>query len=284
MTGAADIYPPHSRAAALAHSRAAALARTRAAALAQTRAAALAQTHAATMAQTRAAALEAAHGDASAARILRAVFVDGVAGPAALVSSFGAESAALLHLLSEIAPDAPVLLLDTEMLFPETLEYQRDLAALLGLTGVRRIRPARAAVAGADPAGDLHARAPAICCDLRKVQPLARALAGFGAMVSGRKRFQGGARARMPVFEADFDGRIRVNPLARWSAEDVSAHISAHHLPPHPLVAEGFPSIGCAPCTTRAAPGEDPRAGRWRGADKTECGIHSAARKAAPAA
>ncbi|MFT7026462.1 MAG: phosphoadenosine phosphosulfate reductase [Paracoccaceae bacterium] len=222
----------------------------------------------------RAAALEAEYGGASAARILEAVFKGGVAGPAALVSSFGAESAALLHLLAQTAPGAPVLLIDTELLFPETLAYQRDLSALLGLTGVVRIGPDAGDLRAEDPADDLHRHDANACCDLRKVRPLARALAPYGAAVSGRKRFQASTRARLRVFEAGEDGRIRVNPLATWSMEDVRAHIRTHGLPPHPLVASGFPSIGCAPCTTPVAAGEDPRAGRWRGSDKTECGIH----------
>ncbi|MFT4793670.1 MAG: phosphoadenosine phosphosulfate reductase [Paracoccaceae bacterium] len=225
-------------------------------------------------AAARAAALETAFADASAEDILRAVFVDGVAGPAALVSSFGAESAALLHLLSRAAPDAPVLLLDTLLLFPETLAYQQDLSVRLGLTGVRRIQPQDATLLREDPADDLREHDTDACCDLRKVRPLAAALMPFGAVVSGRKRFQAATRTHLPRFEADADGRIRVNPMANWTSEDVRAHIKTHNLPPHPLVAGGFASIGCAPCTTPVAADEDPRAGRWRGSRKVECGIH----------
>lgn len=226
------------------------------------------------MAAACAADLNARFEGAAAGDVLRAVFRDKVAGDAALVSSFGAESAALLHLLSQAAPDAPVLLLDTLLLFPETLAYQQDLSARLGLTGVRRIRPEDAALAREDPLDDLRDHDQDACCDLRKVRPLERALAPFGAVVSGRKRFQAATRARLARFEADETGRIRVNPLADWTLDDVRAHIKAHGLPPHPLVAGGFASIGCAPCTTPVAEGEDPRAGRWRGTKKVECGIH----------
>ena len=225
-------------------------------------------------AEALAARLNAEFAGASAETILAAAFRDGVAGEAALVSSFGADSAALLHLLSRAAPEAPVLLLDTLMLFPETLDYQQELSTLLGLTGVRRITPDAAAMTAEDPDGTLHAADHDACCDLRKVRPLETALAPFAAAVSGRKRHQAATRASMQSFETDAAGRIRINPLADWSADDVRAHIKAAGLPPHPLVAKGFPSIGCAPCTTPVKPGEDPRAGRWRGADKTECGIH----------
>lgn len=211
---------------------------------------------------------------ASAEEILHAVFREKVAGEAALVSSFGADSAALLHVLSTVAPEAPVLLLDTEMLFVETLEYQQELGALLGLTGIRRIRPDEAELTAEDRMGDLHQSDQDACCDLRKVRPLARALAPFGAAVSGRKRHQSATRAALEVFEADADGRLRINPLADWTSEMVRERIREAGLPPHPLVAKGFLSIGCAPCTTAVRPGEDPRAGRWRGAAKTECGIH----------
>ncbi|MGG7566251.1 phosphoadenylyl-sulfate reductase [Rhodovulum sp. DZ06] len=218
--------------------------------------------------------LNAEYAGASAEEILRAAFVDKVAGDAALVSSFGADSAALLHLLAQVAPDAPVLLLDTQMLFPETLAYQQELSAKVGLTGVRRIRPDEAARLAEDPADDLHQRDHDACCDLRKVRPLENALAPFGAAVTGRKRHQAATRADMKPFEIDGAGRLRINPLADWSSQDVRAYIKDNALPPHPLVAKGYPSIGCAPCTTPVKPGEDPRAGRWRGADKEECGIH----------
>lgn len=196
------------------------------------------------------------------------------AGEIAVVSSFGAESAVLLHMVAEINPHTPVLLVDTLMLFPQTIAYQESLTADLGLTDVRRIRPQPDDMRRRDPYGALHLANPDACCALRKVQPLRRALSGLSATVSGRKRYQSGTRARMAVFESDADGRIKVNPLAAWGPDDLAAYMSRHALPRHPLVERGYPSIGCVPCTTRVADGEDARAGRWRGSDKDECGIH----------
>lgn len=196
------------------------------------------------------------------------------AGGIAVVSSFGAESAVLLHMAAEINPHVPVLLADTGMLFPQTLAYQEELAAFLGLTDVRRISAAAEDLRRRDPYAALNITDPDRCCRIRKVEPLERALERFGATVSGRKRFQAATRADIRPFETDRGGRIKVNPLADWSARDLAAYMDRHALPRHPLVAEGFPSIGCVPCTTRVAEGEDPRAGRWRGRDKVECGIH----------
>lgn len=190
-----------------------------------------------------------------------------------VVSSFGAESAALLGLVAEVAPETPVVFLDTGKLFPETLAYREEIAAALGLGDVRIVRPTAPALAADDPDGDLHARQPDLCCHVRKTLPLVRALRGFDAWITGRKRHHGGDRSDLPLFEVQ-DGRLKVNPLAAWSADEVAAEIRRRGLPPHPLVAQGYPSIGCVPCTTRAAQGESARAGRWRGQAKTECGIH----------
>lgn len=204
-------------------------------------------------------------------------------GPTALVSSFGAESVVLLHMVSVIDRTTPVIFLDTEMLFPETLDYQRALAARLRLSDVRVIRPDREAVFLRDPEARLHRRDPDACCALRKSEPLVRALAPFGAWITGRKRSHGGARAALPLFEAETGaaGRVKVNPLAGWDAAALADYIDNNRLPRHPLVARGFRSLGCAPCTTAVGPGEDARAGRWRGRGKTECGIHLAGADAA---
>jgi len=194
-------------------------------------------------------------------------------GRIALVSSFGAESAPLLHLVASIDPSTPVLFLDTGKHFAQTLDYRRALASRLGLSDVRDLAPDAAALAAADPRGDLWRRDNDRCCALRKVAPLAAALSGFDAWITGRKRFHGGLRGRLAPFEAAHP-HVKINPLVNWTAEDLAAYARAHDLPPHPLVAQGFPSIGCWPCTEPAAPEDDSRAGRWRGADKTECGIH----------
>ncbi|MHA3914645.1 phosphoadenylyl-sulfate reductase [Halovulum sp. GXIMD14793] len=195
-------------------------------------------------------------------------------GQIALVSSFGAESAVLLHLVAQIDPGMPVIMLETGMLFPETLEYQQRLSQQLGLTDVRLIRPDEGALKQRDPYDALRLSNPDACCDLRKVEPLERALSGFAVTITGRKRFQSGPRARMPLFELEDHGRMRINPLKDWAGPQLSQYLDQHDLPRHPLVAKGYPSIGCAPCTTKVAAGEDARAGRWRGTDKIECGIH----------
>ncbi|PZQ46605.1 MAG: phosphoadenylyl-sulfate reductase [Rhodovulum sulfidophilum] len=201
------------------------------------------------------------------------VIRDEYPGQVALVSSFGAEAAVLLHMVAQVDPDLPVLLVDTLMLFQETLDYQKTLSAHLGLRNVQHIRPNPVDLARVDPNGTLHQRDQDSCCDVRKVLPLERALEPYSVLISGRKRYQAATRAKLEVFEADGE-RLKVNPLAGWSASDLSTYMDVNELPRHPLVAQGYPSIGCAPCTTKVAPGEDPRAGRWRGSDKVECGIH----------
>jgi len=193
----------------------------------------------------------------------------------ALVSSFGAESAVLLHLVAQIRPDIPVLFLDTGMLFGQTLDYRRTLAARLGLTDVRDLRPHYQDLAVTDPEAKLHQTDTDACCNVRKVVPLDRALAEFDAWITGRKRFHGGDRLSLPVVE-QAGHQLKFNPLANWGKAELDAYAAEHQLPAHPLVAQGFPSIGCWPCTEPADDGEDARAGRWKGLDKTECGIHLA--------
>ena len=215
------------------------------------------------------------HRDAPAERVLEDAIRVQYPGKLALVSSFGAESAVLLHMVSRIDPAVPVLFLDTQMLFAETLAYQRSLAARLGLSDVRLIRPDPADLANDDPGGTLHGENPDGCCFIRKTLPLRRAVEPFCAWITGRKRHQAATRAGLPLFEEDrATHRLKVNPLAEWSFADVRDYMDRHALPRHPLLAKGYPSIGCAPCTTPVAADEDPRAGRWRGQPKTECGIH----------
>jgi phosphoadenosine phosphosulfate reductase len=193
----------------------------------------------------------------------------------ALVSSFGAESAVLLHLVSRINPDIPVLFLDTGMLFAQTLDYRRNLAARLGLTQVRDLRPHFEDLATGDPNANLWQTDTDACCHIRKIVPLDRALAGFDAWITGRKRFHGGDRLRLAVVEAS-EHHIKFNPLANWTKLDLDAYAAEHDLPAHPLVSAGFPSVGCWPCTQPADAEGDVRAGRWAGSQKTECGIHTA--------
>lgn len=209
--------------------------------------------------------------------LLSALLVDKVAGEVALVSSFGAESAVLLHLVASAAPKTPVLFLDTGKHFPETLAYRELLTGRLGLTNVIVLTPDPADLVARDASGLRWSYDPDGCCELRKVRPLAPALAGYAATLTGRKAFQNVERATLPRFEIDRSdavGRLKINPLIDWTPDDLADWIVRHDLPPHPLVAAGFPSIGCAPCTHQVAPGEDPRSGRWKGWDKTECGIH----------
>lgn len=196
------------------------------------------------------------------------------AGRLALVSSFGIESAALLKIVADIRPSLPVIFLDTEWLFGETLAYRDALIAHFGLTDVRTVKPHAAAIAHADPDYDLWARDQEACCHLRKVAPLAEALRPFDAWISGRKRYQGARRSLLPVVERDGQ-RLKINPLARVSPRTIAALFRAANLPRHPLAAKGYPSVGCIPCTTMASSREGVRAGRWRGSARTECGIHT---------
>ncbi len=193
----------------------------------------------------------------------------------ALVSSFGAESAVLLHLAAQVKPDIAVLFLDTGMLFGQTLDFRRQLADQLGLTNVRDLRPAYQDLATGDPQAKLWETDTDACCHIRKVLPLDLALGQFDAWITGRKRFHGGDRMNLAVVE-ETEGKLKFNPLANWGKADLDAYMAEHDLPAHPLVAQGFPSIGCWPCTQPAAEGEDVRAGRWKGLDKSECGIHLA--------
>ena len=211
----------------------------------------------------------------TAEMLLRVLVQHEFCGRLAVVSSFGAESAVLLALIAEIDRGVPILFLDTGKLFGETLRYRDRLIAALGLREVRTVHPMNEFLATGDADGMLWLNDPDRCCALRKVVPLASALNGFDAWVSGRKRYQGAARVALPLFEVDDAGRIKVNPLAGWSRAEIEAVFAARNLPRHPLVAEGYMSIGCMTCTERVSPGEDPRAGRWRGLAKTECGIHS---------
>jgi phosphoadenosine phosphosulfate reductase len=192
----------------------------------------------------------------------------------ALVSSFGTESAALLKVMADVDPAIPVIFLDTGWLFEETLAYRDTLIAMLGLRDVRSIKPLEETLSREDPDRELWFSDPDACCRIRKVEPLARALAPFSAWINGRKRFQGGLRAEMAVVEED-GARLKFNPFANVAREEIEAIYQFANLPPHPLVASGYLSVGCMPCSSRTSPDEDVRAGRWRGRAKTECGIHT---------
>lgn len=197
-------------------------------------------------------------------------------GRIAVVSSFGVQSAVLLALVAEVDPRVPVLFLETGRHFDETLAYREELAAHLGLTDVRDLTPDDAALAATDHDATLAGRDPDACCFVRKVAPLEAALAGFDAWISGRKRHQAATRTALPARES-VGRRLKLNPLAGWTAAALAAEHRRRKLPAHPLVPFGYRSVGCAPCTRPVAPGEDDRAGRWAGMAKTECGIHRGA-------
>lgn len=220
-----------------------------------------------------AAAMEARFAGVSTEDMLRELLTGELKGRVAAVSSFGAESAVLLHLIAQLDKDVPVIFLNTQKIFGETLQYRDELSEKLGFTDLRVYRPDPRLLAARDATGLRWNYDPDGCCDLRKVEPLRRALAPFDAWISGRKGFQAGTRQAMPRFEED-EGRLKLNPLAAWDKARLDAYFAEHQLPRHPLEAEGYPSIGCAPCTSKVLPGEDPRSGRWRGWDKVECGIH----------
>ena len=206
--------------------------------------------------------------------VLRQAVTELLPDDIAIVSSFGADSSVLLHMLAQVDPTLPVYFLETGKHFPETLDYVRTLEKTLGLTNVRWLTPDPKDLARFDPSGDLWETDPDSCCHIRKTEPLEIAIAEFGGWVTGRKRYQTAERGVLPHFELTSDDRIKVNPLAYFSDADVNAYKIEHGLPEHPLFAKGYKSIGCAPCTTIVAEGEDPRAGRWRGLNKKECGIH----------
>ncbi len=194
-------------------------------------------------------------------------------GRVALLSSFGVESAVLLHMASEVALDIPIVFLDTLKLFPETLIYRDRLVEYLGLLNLNIVMPEVDDIRSEDREGDLHAIDPDACCHIRKTLPMAKALSGYDVVISGRKRFHGAARSELEFVSLQ-DEKLKVEPLAGFTSLDLQGYMQRHHLPSHPLKFEGYHSIGCIPCTTKGGTDKDPRVGRWKGTEKTECGIH----------
>ena len=223
--------------------------------------------------QADADALNARFAGVSVQAMLRELFAEGSLGRVAVVSSFGTESAVLLHLVAQADPATPVIFVDTLKMFQETLDYREMLTERFGLVNSSVVQPDAAVIAAKDENGLRWSWDPDGCCEIRKVEPLKRAKQGLDAWISGRKAFQSVTRQNLPRFEVE-DGRLKINPLGDWTKDDLEAYFEEHDLPRHPLEAQGFLSVGCQPCTSPGAPGEDPRAGRWRGWDKTECGIH----------
>ncbi|ODT49968.1 phosphoadenylyl-sulfate reductase [Devosia sp. 63-57] len=206
--------------------------------------------------------------------VLRYAVSDVIPGDLAIVSSFGADSAVLLHMVAQVDPSMPVYFLETGKHFPETLAYVETLKRQFGLLNIHGIHPDPADIKRFDPNGDLWETDPDSCCHIRKTEPLEPITEQYGGWVTGRKRYQTKERGVLPHFELTSDDRIKVNPLAYFTDADVVEYRQKHNLPEHPLYAKGYKSIGCAPCTSVVAEGEDPRAGRWRGLNKKECGIH----------
>ncbi|NNE58811.1 MAG: phosphoadenylyl-sulfate reductase [Hellea sp.] len=202
-------------------------------------------------------------------------------GNLVLASSMGVDSSVLLHMVAEIDKNLPIIFLDTGKHFRETLHYRDKLVSMLGLTNLINIAPDRQEIKTEDPHSDLNQTNADACCDLRKVRPLSRKIFDYKVRITGRKRFQTPDRRNLPILQTN-DEQVKLNPLAYWSAKDVTAYMRKHKLPTHPLLSLGFLSVGCQPCTTRVSDGEDARAGRWRNLDKDECGIHYVDGKWAP--
>lgn len=225
-------------------------------------------------ARARAAELAAGYSHLGAHDLLTAMIEEEFAGDIAIASSFGAEAVALLALAADIDRSVPVIFLDTGKLFPETVAYRDTVVEHLGLSNVRIARPDILELAAKDTAGDLWSQRPDACCFVRKVVPLVQAVTPYGAWITGRKRYQGGLRDALAPIEAS-DGWVKINPLAAWTKQDVFRLIAQRGLPKHPLLAQGYLSIGCQPCTRPVESPEDEREGRWAGTDKVECGIHT---------
>ena len=206
--------------------------------------------------------------------MLRTLFAEGMLGNVATVSSFGTESAVLLHLIAQADPSVPVIFVDTLKMFPETLDYRDTLVSEFGIENSFTVTPQHDVIQKKDETGLRWSYDPDGCCEIRKVEPMARAKEGLDSWISGRKAFQSVTRQNIPRFEIE-NGRLKLNPLGDWTKADLEAYFAEHDLPRHPLEAQGYLSIGCEPCTSKVQEGEDPRAGRWRGWDKVECGIHT---------
>ncbi len=208
-----------------------------------------------------------------ATELLQPLIQDELQGKIAVSSSFGAESAILLHMVSQIDVTTPVLFIDTGKLFQKTIEYRDTVAEFLGLQNIKIISPDQKVIENKDGNGDLWKTSPDLCCEIRKVHPFEHELSKYSAVITGRKRYQANTRSTLDMIEHD-GKQIKINPIARWDIQKLQNYMVEHNLPAHPLVSEGYLSIGCEPCTSKVKAGEDPRAGRWRGKDKTECGIH----------
>ena len=183
----------------------------------------------------------------------------------------------LVHLAAQVHPGVDVLFLDTGYHFAETIGTRDAVEAVYGVHVINARAEKTVAEQDSIEGKDLFAREPNRCCAMRKVAPLKKELANYSAWVTGIRRVEAPTRANAPLISFDDAfGLVKINPIAPWSDEQMQAYIDEHSILVNPLVDEGYPSIGCAPCTVKPAPGADPRSGRWAGQDKTECGIHNA--------
>ncbi len=211
-------------------------------------------------------------GHLAGADLIKMMAFEAFPGEIVVNSSFGAEAVVLLDLVAEIDKSLPIIFVDTQRHFPETLHYRDRVIETLGLTDVRSIGPTEEECKKFDPDYLLSQKDADACCNFRKVVPLERALTPFAAVIGGRKRYHGADREDLPSIE--YDGlRYKINPLATWDKAMIEARFNERNLPRHPMVEDGFLSIGCMPCTERSVDG-DVRSGRWSGLAKTECGIH----------
>lgn len=214
-----------------------------------------------------------AAGEASTEEAIRWVAENFEAHRVAVACSMA--DAVLPALVAEQLPGVDVLFLETGYHFPETLGTRAAVAHALDVRVVDVLPELTVAEQDATIGKDLFATDPARCCSIRKMEPLAKALAGYDVWFTGVRRDESWTRTNAPMVSFDeTHGLVKVNPVVRWSIDDLVEHSERRRLPVHPLLAEGYLSIGCAPCTRPVAPGEDPRAGRWAGQHKTECGIH----------
>ena len=195
---------------------------------------------------------------------------------AILTCSFQHEGVVLAHMLQAIAPNTPIVFINTGYHFPETLAYRDLLVERYGwnVVEVGPAIPQEEFVRQHGP--DLYRRNPDLCCEINKIEPLRRAIAGVRAWINGRRRDQAITRRGLPIIEELPSALVKVNPLARWTSKDTYYYLKNHEVPLHPLFEQGYTSIGCAPCTRPVVAGQDERAGRWPGQDKVECGIHTA--------
>ncbi|GAB4279729.1 MAG: hypothetical protein Kow0080_32180 [Candidatus Promineifilaceae bacterium] len=192
----------------------------------------------------------------------------------AVTSSFQTQSVPLLHMISDTVPEMPIFFLDTGFHFAETLAYRDQLNKELNLN-VINLKPEMGHDKFQAEYGDLYKRDPDRCCYINKVVPLQKALKGLDAWISGIRRDQTPQRRNIPAVSRMENGLYKICPMVTWTGRDVWQYIAKHELPEHPLLSQGFMSIGCAPCTRPVYMGEDERAGRWAGANKVECGLHT---------